>query len=79
MQAVLCPVCNGSGKVKKKTCHGCDGKGWVSVGTDYPPWHNDPWKPYEPWEPSPYPWEVYKTWWQRALKIWEPTWCVYWR
>jgi len=39
--AELCPVCKGSGKVSGNgetgssvitvTCHGCDGKGWVTV------------------------------------------------
>ena len=40
-KADLCPVCRGTGKYKKitnygsctteyeRTCHGCDGKGWV--------------------------------------------------
>ena len=40
-RAVLCPVCKGSGKYWEqpltqttsvpfpRTCHGCDGKGWV--------------------------------------------------
>ena len=43
MKAQLCPVCNGSGYYSKLpgpesnascsvgTCHGCAGKGWVSV------------------------------------------------
>ena len=30
-KADLCPVCKGSGKYKKKGCHGCLGKGWVTV------------------------------------------------
>lgn len=43
-KAQLCPVCLGSGLVNnepgysgttKKTCHGCSGKGWVTVGDDY--------------------------------------------
>ena len=37
MRAQICPVCEGSGKYKKKKCHGCNGKGWVSVVVDYPP------------------------------------------
>jgi len=47
MKAVLCPVCNGMGRVADnppvgstgpadKTCHGCGGKGWVEVHEDYP-------------------------------------------
>jgi len=44
MQAVLCPVCNGSGRLLEpncpgstcsafisRDCHGCGGKGWVSI------------------------------------------------
>lgn len=42
MKAVLCPVCNGGGTIPtsgtavapEKTCHGCDGKGWVTVPED---------------------------------------------
>ena len=40
-KAFLCPVCNGTGKIPNgmnsgtailyNTCHGCDGKGWVTV------------------------------------------------
>ena len=46
MKAVLCPVCNGIGKVAPTsswcaadnlvTCHGCAGKGWVAVHEEYP-------------------------------------------
>lgn len=48
----LCLVCNGAGKIHKyeteedkkstatprvkKTCHGCNGKGWITVGIEYP-------------------------------------------
>lgn len=40
--AELCPVCKGSGVYNsqyegKIKCHGCDSKGWVSVGVEYPP------------------------------------------
>ena len=51
MKAVKCPVCEGSGKYEKKECHGCAGKGWVTVGMDYPPYNPLPFNPY----PSPYP------------------------
>lgn len=47
-QAQLCPVCKGEGIIKNnnysttssnipitKTCHGCDGKGWVTIRLDY--------------------------------------------
>jgi hypothetical protein len=30
----LCPVCKGKGKVKDKNCHGCFGKGWVTIYGD---------------------------------------------
>jgi len=39
-RAVICPVCGGTGKVRKGsfscnprevTCHGCHGRGWVEV------------------------------------------------
>ena len=33
----ICPVCESSGKYKRKECHGCDGKGWITVGTDCTP------------------------------------------
>jgi len=52
LKAVLCPVCNGSGKYSipptpgstlsygyEVTCHGCLGKGWVEV-------HQDPYYDY---------------------------------
>ncbi|HEC65622.1 MAG TPA: hypothetical protein ENI23_10020 [bacterium] len=41
--ARVCPVCNGSGRydivpsgtstMPSQVCHGCDGKGWVEVGS----------------------------------------------
>lgn len=37
MKAVICPVCNGTGKYYSEvtwmmdTCHGCSGRGWVEV------------------------------------------------
>lgn len=57
MQAVLCPVCNGSGKCyhpapressacgSEETCHGCGGKGWVEIGLCGIP---GPFYPYSP-------------------------------
>jgi len=50
MKAVICPVCEGSGKYKDKKCHGCDGKGWVSVMVDYPPCY--PSIDREPYDPN---------------------------
>lgn len=46
MKAQLCPVCQGEGKLYDcsdttddsgnwHTCHGCDGKGWISLPEDY--------------------------------------------
>lgn len=46
--AEICPVCRGSGQLnplgqngstaapQSQDCHGCDGKGWVEVGSDDP-------------------------------------------
>lgn len=65
-QAVTCPVCYGTGIYKSpssegtavwvaKTCHGCDGRGWVEVGKDNP-WPDPvPSVPYWPWYPNPQP------------------------
>ena len=46
MKAVLCPVCEGKGKLNlwnynnfslsQEKCYGCDGKGWVEVKEDKP-------------------------------------------
>ena len=56
--AERCPICNGSGKIKKldveETCHGCGGKGWVEVSTSYP-WS----RPY----PKPCPRHPYEDDW----------------
>ena len=57
MKAVKCPVCEGSGKYEKKECHGCAGKGWVTVGMDYPIYPIYP-QPYDPY-PNPYPYDPY--------------------
>ena len=54
--AELCPVCKGTGKYKdytncnytsityiEKTCHGCNGMGWVEVTDEYTSdWGNPP-------------------------------------
>jgi len=32
--AEKCPLCKGAGTVKEKTCHGCNGKGWVTVAEE---------------------------------------------
>lgn len=60
--AEICPVCNGKGKVMEqpttnpfptKTCHGCSGKGWVTVGTEYPaPIMPPPIQPDDDWPPK---------------------------
>ena len=36
MKAQLCPVCQGSGNYKGASCHGCHGRGWVTVPEDRP-------------------------------------------
>ena len=39
-----------------KQCHGCDGKGWITVGIDYPEPSRklDFVNPYVPWYPCPH-------------------------
>ena len=65
MQAVRCPVCNGSGKYEDKPCHGCNGKGWVEVHDSHYPY---PWKPW----PSPHPWTPWpETPWKRPWEYQE--------
>ena len=50
--AEICPVCGGSGKLKKKQCHGCNGLGWVTVGIEVVSY---PIVPYiSPWQESPH-------------------------
>lgn len=59
-----CPVCSGEGIVKKdtefsgpenKTCHGCNGKGWITVygerqrNIKFYPWPSNPCKPHKIW------------------------------
>jgi hypothetical protein len=34
MKAVICPVCGSVGKTKEQVCHGCYGRGWVTVPED---------------------------------------------
>ena len=36
MKAQLCPVCKGSGNYKKAICHGCHGRGWVTLPEERP-------------------------------------------
>ena len=54
--AEVCPVCKGSGKYRdytncnytatiyvERTCHGCNGTGWITVTDDYTSgWENPP-------------------------------------
>lgn len=54
-----CPICKGRGHIeagdKRNKCHGCDGKGWVSVGIEYPPPIKHPTVPNSrevPWRPD---------------------------
>jgi len=65
MQAVLCPVCKGSGRYGDEgvegVCHGCSGKGWVTIGDRYPVCPTYPTYPVYPNPYSPYP-PYYPTW-----------------
>ena len=58
MHAERCPVCVGTGKIEKETCHGCGGKGWVEVTDNEPCYY--PYIPYRypdyPPSPSTPPW-----------------------
>lgn len=49
--AERCPVCNGSGKYEEKECHGCNGKGWITVEDK----SNKEYIPYIPYYPPIYP------------------------
>lgn len=49
MKAQRCPVCDGTGKYKKKKCHGCNGRGWVEVRDYIPYWPNPYPNPYVPY------------------------------
>jgi len=72
--AERCPICNGNGTIKttqddgttlgsvelQETCHGCDGKGWVTVSDGqgyYGDHYNDP-PIYDPFPRWPYPWRI---------------------
>lgn len=46
MHAEICPICKGTGKITtgrdsttpiEKTCHGCNGKGWIEIHDRYNP------------------------------------------
>ncbi len=53
--AEQCPVCKSSGKYEEKECHGCAGKGWVTISDNKD--ISIPYIPYIPYEPYPYqPW-----------------------
>lgn len=52
--AELCPVCKGLGKINEKPCHGCDGKGWITVhdvAVTYPIYPLPPMYPTYPGQP----------------------------
>jgi len=48
VHAEKCPVCNGSGKYEEKDCHGCNGKGWITVEDSE---SAIPYMPYVPYVP----------------------------
>lgn len=49
-----CPVCDGSGKYKRKTCHACGGTGlvWGTETSTQP--GSAPYQPHEPYWREPY-------------------------
>lgn len=64
-RAVICPVCDGAGKIdedypgagksNERICHGCGGKGWVEVADGVYPMYPFVIKPYYPVAPcDPY-------------------------
>ena len=72
-QAVKCPVCEGKGvlpdgddqstvKNPTKVCHGCEGRGWVEVGSNVPRFPDYPLYPLSPYTPPYYPTPVWITW-----------------
>ena len=68
MHAEQCPVCKSSGKYEEKECHGCNGKGWVtvtdnqSISATYIP-YIAPYQPLMPCGPDIEP-EPYYPYWQ---------------
>ena len=54
----ICPICLGKGKLKKKRCYGCEGKGWIQTMHYYIPIPTISipyyWEPYVPKEPIRY-------------------------
>ncbi len=61
MRVEICPVCRGTGNYEEaenttvktmKVCHGCGGKGWIQVNSDYYP----PYPHYTPWQPPQHRW-----------------------
>ena len=57
--AEKCVICHGDGKInldnRKKKCHGCEGKGWVTIHdkTEYYPYYPQPY--YDPYPTYPQP------------------------
>jgi len=69
--AERCPVCGGCGKISQPNegtstvppspllCHGCSGRGWVTV-EDSPRVYPEPFSPYYWPTYLPYPWQPYE-------------------
>jgi len=66
MHAEKCPVCDGEGSLagvlpdEKRTCHGCEGRGWVTVGREFL---------QTPYIPMPYPVYPDSAWYPRWPEI----------
>ena len=78
--AEKCPVCSGSGKLPgdtgttdctPKTCHGCNGRGWIVIGFESAPYVPQPYYPINPqpwpepdyWHPYSPNYPPYEPWW----------------
>ena len=72
-----CPVCDGTGKYKKDwsdeemSCHGCNGRGWITIKHEPIPYVP---QPYYPINPQPWPQPDYWYPYSPGYPYYEPTW-----